>query len=41
MGIPDVRALQKNLFLKPLKSEEKAEVVFAFEGLTIEAQNLF
>lgn len=41
MGIPDVRSLQKNLFLKPLKSEEKAEVVFAFEGLTVEAQNAF
>lgn len=41
MGIPDVRALQKNLFLKPFRSEEKAEVVFAFEGLTIEAQNSF
>lgn len=41
MGIPDVRLLQKDLFLKPLKSEEKAEVIFSFEGLTIEAQNAF
>lgn len=39
MGIPDVRLLQKNIFLKPFKSEEKAEVILAFEGLTTEAQN--
>jgi len=39
MGIPDVRLLQKNLFLKPLRSEEKAEIILAFDGLTLEAQN--
>ena len=39
MGIPDVRLIQKSIYLKPFKSEEKAVVLFSFEGLTIEAQN--
>lgn len=39
MGIPDVRLIQKSIYLKPFKSEEKAVVLFSFEGLTVEAQN--
>lgn len=39
VGIEDVRKLQKNLFLLPLRGEFKALVINAFRGITIESQN--
>lgn len=39
IGIGDVRKLQKNLFLKPLAGENKALIINAFPGITIESQN--
>ncbi len=39
IGIEDIRALQKRLFLKPIKGNVKAAIIEAYEGLTIEAQN--
>ena len=39
VGIPDIRVLQKKLFLKPIKSKTKAIVLEGYNGLTIEAQN--
>jgi len=41
VGIGEIRSLQKNIFLKPLKSEKKAVILEAFYGATIEAQNAF
>lgn len=39
IGIAQVRAMQKNLFLKPLKSSQKAVIIHDAQKLTIEAQN--
>lgn len=39
VGIEDVRNIQKKLYLKPIKSKDKAVVINASLGLTIEAQN--
>ncbi len=39
IGIPDIRNFQKNAYLKPFKSKEKLLVLFAVNGITIEAQN--
>lgn len=39
IGIEDVRKLQKYLYLKPLRGENKALVVNAFRGITTESQN--
>jgi DNA polymerase-3 subunit delta' len=41
IGIPDIKNLQKNIYLKPLRSDQKAVVLEAFLGATIEAQNAF
>lgn len=41
LGIPDVRSLSEQIFLKPIKGEQKIIVVEAFFGATIEAQNSF
>ncbi len=41
IGINDIKLLQKNLFLKPIKSEKKAVVLEAYYGMTTEAQNAF
>lgn len=39
IGIEDIRKLQRNLFLKPLRGENKALIINAFPGITIESQN--
>lgn len=39
IGIEDVRILQKNISLKPLKSPKKAVLIKNSENITIEAQN--
>jgi len=39
VGIEDVRIIQKKIYLKPIKSETKAIILKACNGLTIEAQN--
>lgn len=39
LGIDDVRALQKRLYLKPFKSKTKAMVIAILDRVTIEAQN--
>src|SRR3989344_2853262 len=39
VGIEDVRIIQKKIYLKPIKSETKAIILNAYNGLTIEAQN--
>lgn len=39
VGIEDVRVVQKKIYLKPIKSEAKAIILKAYNGLTIEAQN--
>ncbi len=41
IGIPEVRLLQKNIFLKPFASEKKAVVLECFCGVTVDAQNAF
>nr|MBI5456088.1 hypothetical protein [Candidatus Levybacteria bacterium] len=41
VGIGDIRLLQKRIFLKPLKSEQKAVILKAFLGMTIDSQNAF
>ncbi len=41
VGIGDIRNLQKKIFLKPFKSEQKAIILEAFFGATTEAQNAF
>lgn len=41
LGIPDIRLLQKRIFLKPVKSEQKAVVIEAFFGITLDGQNSF
>ncbi len=39
LGIEEVRNLQKNIFLKPVRSPKKAVVLKNAETLTVEAQN--
>ncbi len=39
VGIEDVRKLQKNLYLKPLRGEHKALIINSYRGITIESQN--
>ena len=39
LGIPDVRILQKKVFLTPLKGDKKIVIIEAFLGATTEAQN--
>ena len=39
IGIEDIKSMQKKLFLKPIKSKNKAVVIAEAELLTIEAQN--
>jgi DNA polymerase-3 subunit delta' len=41
LGITDIRLLQKRIFLKPVKSEQKAVIIEAFFGITLDAQNAF
>ena len=41
VGIADVRALQKKIFLKPVESETKAIILEAFSGMTNDSQNAF
>ncbi|MEK7160071.1 MAG: hypothetical protein AAB702_01155, partial [Patescibacteria group bacterium] len=41
VGIGDIRLLQKRIFLKPLKSEQKGVILEAFFGMTIDSQNAF
>ena len=39
VGIEKIRDLQKRIFLKPLKSDQKAVILESYNGLTLEAQN--
>lgn len=39
IGIEDIKYMQKKIFLKPIKSEQKAIIIDEAELLTIEAQN--
>ena len=39
LGIPEVRILQKKVFLTPLRGEKKIVIIEAFFGATPEAQN--
>ena len=39
VGIPDIRTVQQKLYFKPIKSRDKAVIIDAPAGLTIEAQN--
>jgi len=39
IGIEDIKQMQKKIFLKPIKSEQKAIIIDEAELLTIEAQN--
>lgn len=41
IGIPDIRNISKQVFLKPMKGEKKAIVLEAFMGMTIDSQNAF
>ena len=41
VGIGDIRALQKKIFLKPAESEKKAIILEAFFGMTNDSQNAF
>jgi len=41
LGITDIRAVTKQVFLTPLKGSEKAVILECFYGATIEAQNAF
>lgn len=41
IGIEDIRTIQKQLFLKPFKSDKKAIIIKNAQTLTIEAQNAF
>lgn len=38
-GIEDIRNIQKTILLKPFKGKEKAVIIQAYEGITLEAQN--
>lgn len=39
IGIEDIRNFQKKIYLKPIKSKEKAITIEAYNGITISAQN--
>jgi len=39
IGIPDIREIQKKIYLKPFKSEIKAVLIDSSNGITTEAQN--
>ncbi len=39
VGIEDIRTIQKKLYLKPIKSKQKAVVIEATFGITLSAQN--
>lgn len=41
VGIADIRGLSKQIFLKPIKGEQKMIVLEAIYGITIDAQNAF
>ena len=41
LGIMDIRAVTKQVFLTPLKGSEKAVILECFYGATVEAQNAF
>lgn len=41
LGIGEIRLLQKRVFLKPIKSEQKGVILEAFLGITIDSQNAF
>lgn len=41
IGIADIRGLSKQIFLKPIKGEQKMIVLEAIYGITIDAQNAF
>lgn len=41
IGIEDIRNIQKNLSLTPIKSPLKAAIIFAADTMTIAAQNAF
>lgn len=39
VGIPDIRTIQKKLYLKPIKGKSKTIIIDAPSGITTEAQN--
>lgn len=39
VGIPDIREVQKKIYLKPFNSDIKAVLIDATTGITVEAQN--
>lgn len=39
LGIEEIRNIQKKVFFKPLRSKQKAVVIYSADTLTIEAQN--
>ncbi len=39
IGIGDIKKIKQTAYLKPVKGEEKAIIISAIQGLTIEAQN--
>lgn len=41
LGIGEIRLLQKRIFLKPIKSEQKGVILEAFLGISIDSQNAF
>jgi DNA polymerase III gamma/tau subunit len=41
IGVADIKLLQKNLFLTPIKGDKKAIIIDSFLGITNEAQNAF
>lgn len=41
IGIPDIRNLQKDIFLKPGFSEKKIIIIEGFNQITVDAQNAF
>lgn len=41
LGIADIRAVSKQIFLTPLKGDKKAVILECFYGATTEAQNAF
>ena len=41
IGVADIKLLQKNLFLTPIKGDKKAIIIDSFLGISNEAQNAF
>lgn len=41
VGITDIRTISKQMFLKPLKGNQKAVILEAFLGMTVDSQNAF